>query len=1051
MSASNPARGAIAWMARNPVASNLLMLTFIVGGLLAVPNIRQEVFPSFELDTVSISVPYPGASPEEVEQGILLAIEDAVQGLDGIKRVTSTASEGVGSVTAELLSGADGNKLLQDIKNEVDRITSFPEESEEPRIRLNVVRRPVLSIVLYGDVDEHVLSDLAQSVKTDLTRDERITLVEIEGVRPFEIHFDIPQHRLREHGLTLEQVAAAIRANTVELGGGGIKTEGGEILLRTNERRDTGREFRDIEILSRPDGSRLLLRDLADIRDGFADIDRDSLYNGKKAVSLTVYRIGDEDPISVSRAASELAKRLDGQLPDTIGVDLLNDRSEIYFDRIQLLVRNAGIGLVLVMLILGLFLEVRLAFWVMLGIPISFLGCLLLLPHLAVSINMISLFAFIIAVGIVVDDAIVVGESIYYERQRGKGRFEAAIDGTKAVAAPVVFAILTNIVAFLPLLLVEGPVGQLWRNIPIVITCVFLVSLAEALFILPSHLAHQKLPAGREKGIMRLLEAPQRFFGRGLERFIEKRFEPLSWKLIRVRYLVVSIGLAILILALGWVASGRLGFTFFPKVESDRVTATAALPFGAPIEETRLVAERLKQSAWDVLNEHGGSNIVRGIYAVVGGSPRGGGPFGGDTGGASHLTGIQVNLVPLEDRDLTARAFTQLWRERTGRIPGLESLTFKFNIGPGSATPINIELSYPDEATLEEIARRTARELSQFAGAVEIDDGIELGKPEWVFRLRPQARALGMSAQDLARQIRSSYFGAEARRQQRNQDEIKLYARLPESERETLSDLENLVLRTPAGGELSLQEAAVIERGRAYESIDRTEGRRVVSVTADVDEKRGNATQILAEMQGRVMPSIVADHPNLVVNFEGESRDRDESLGSLRQGFLLALFVLFALLAIPFRSYVQALVIMIAIPFGAVGAILGHLIMGYSVSFVSIMGLVALAGVVINDNILLIDTINTYRRDGMEMLDAIASAPARRFRPVLLTSLTTFLGLAPMIFETSVQARFMIPMAISLGFGILFSTLITLVLVPSLVMIVEDARGLAARMRSHAN
>jgi len=499
MNMENMKKGPIAWMAKNRVAANLLMLTFLVGGLISVPHIRQEVFPPFEVDVVTVSVPYPGASPEDVEQGVVLAIEDGVRGLDGVERVTSSAREGVGSVSVELLDGADGNKVLQDIKNEIDRITSFPEETEEPIVSLVVVRRPVLSIILFGDVGEKILRDLAESVKIDIAREEGITLAEVSGTRPLEISVEVPLSKVREHNLTFDAIAQQIRRTSLELGAGGVKTPGGEMLVRVDERRDYGSEFADVPVISTPDGRRVLLDAIADVRDGFADVDQETLYNGKPAVNVTIYRVGDEDPVGVSKVANSFVERLRQRLPDSIDAAVVHDRSEIYGDRMSLLIRNALLGLCLVMIILGLFLEVRLAFWVTLGIPISFVGSLLFLPYMDVSINMISLFAFIIAVGIVVDDAIVVGESIYYERDDGKGGkreyLPAAIRGARVVATPVVFAILTNIIAFLPLLFVPGVMGQLWRNIPSVIIVVFAISLVEALFILPAHLSHQRVNA----------------------------------------------------------------------------------------------------------------------------------------------------------------------------------------------------------------------------------------------------------------------------------------------------------------------------------------------------------------------------------------------------------------------------------------------------------------------------------------------------------------------------------------------------------------------------
>jgi len=1029
-------KGPLAWMAGNSVAANLLMMTFIVGGLMAVSGIRQEVFPSFDIDVISVRVVYPGASPSEVEQGIILSVEEAVRGLDGVKRVTSSAIDGVGSVNAELLSGADGNKVLQDIKNEIDRITSFPEEAEEPVVSLIVARKPVLSVIFYGDVDEAVLRSLAQNAKSEIALDPRITLVEISGARPLEISIEVPQNKLREHNLTLGAIAAKVRQTSVELGGGGIKTPGGERLVRVEERRDYGSEYADIPVVSRADGSRLLLEDIADIKDGFADIDQDTLYNGKRAVNLTVYRVGKEDPISVSKAAHEFVDSLSKRLPDSVSTAVVHDRSNIYRDRMALLIRNAIMGLMLVMLVLGLFLEVRLAFWVMLGVPISFVGCLLFLPYLGISLNMISLFAFIVAIGIVVDDAIVVGESIYYERERGKNGVSAAVNGVRQVSLPVVFAVLTNIIAFMPLLFVPGIMGQMWRDIPSVIIVIFSISLVESLLILPAHLAHQK-PTPKN-WFWSAVEAPQIFMSRLLNRFTQKLYEPFVRFTLRNRYATVIIGLAILVLTIGYWKGGRLPFHLLPKVESDRVTATVMLPYGTPVEKTREVNEHIRDSAIAALKKSGNYDALDGIYQTVGSLIGGFEPFAAASAGGGHIAAVEVNMVPLDQRNITAREFTELWRRQCGQIPGVESLTFKFNIGPATGSPIDVELSHPNNAVLEQLATEVANVLKEYAGVVEIDDGVELGKEQFTFTLKPAARSLGITSLELARQVRHAFYGAEALRQQRGEDEVKVFVRLPKDERRFEDDITALVLRAPGGQEIPIQEAAYISRSRAYQEIKRIEGRRTINVTADMASPKYEPKKILEDLQSGLLASLKADYPELSYSIEGEQREQRESMGGMRKGFLVALFALFAVLAVIFKSYTQAVVVLIAIPFGIVGAVCGHIIMGFGMSIVSVMGIVALAGVVINDNILLISTANEYRENGMSLLEAAAMAPARRLRPVLLTSVTTFLGLAPMIFETSVQARFMIPMALSLGFGILFATLITLVLVPSLYLISED-------------
>jgi len=1003
MKTENKKTGPIAWMANNSVAANLLMLTFLVGGFMAIPRIRQEVFPAFEVDVISISVPYPGASPAEVEQGILLATEEAVRGIDGVERVTATASEGAGTVSAELFSDADGNKVLQDIKNEIDRITSFPDDAEEPVVSLIVIHRPVLSIIFYGDVSEHVLRDIAENAKTEIARDPRITLAEVSGSRPLEISIEVPLSKLREHDLTLNSIATQIRNTSVELGGGGVKTPGGEMLVRIADRRDFGSEYGNIPIISTPDGTQLLLNDIADITDGFEDVDQQTQYNGQRAVSLTVYRVADEDPISVSKASREYVEDLRARLPGTISADVVHDRSEVYSDRMNLLLRNAGIGLLLVFIMLSTFLEVRLAFWVMLGIPISFMGCLLFLPYMDVSINMISMFAFIIAIGIVVDDAIVVGESIYYEREGGKDFLQSAVSGTGTVAVPVVFAILTNILAFVPLLFVPGVMGEMWRNIPVVIIIIFSISLVEALFILPAHLAHQRVqPRGR---LWNLVEGPQRFLGKWMQRFATEKYSPFVKFTLRHRYTTIAVGLAILLLTIGWWQGGRIQFAFFPKVESDRITATAVLPYGTPFEKTLQTTELLRKTAWKVLSKHGGSNVLEGIYASAGSGIGGFGPHSGSLASGGHVTAVEVNLVPLGDRSISAAKFAKLWRKETGALPGMESLTFKFSIGPAIGSPIDIQLSHPNDDTLETIAATIAETLKNYAGVVEIDDGIERGKEQFSLTLKPAARSLGVTSLDLARQVRHAFYGVEARRQQRGQDEVKVYVRLPKDERRFEEDISALLIQAPGGQDIPLTEAAEISRGRAYQQINRVEGRRTLNVTADMESAKYTPQEVITDLTENILPGLKQDYPELAYSLEGE------------------------------------FIILLAIPFGIVGAIAGHIIMGFNMSIISMMGIVALAGVVINDNILLIDTANQYMREGMTAFGAAAEAPTRRFRPVLLTSVTTFLGLAPMIFETSLQARFMIPMAISLGFGILFATFITLVLVPSLYLILEDFKS----------
>lgn len=1059
-------RGPIAWMAKNGVAANVLMLVLIVGGLVTLAsNIKQEVFPEVEMDVVSTVVSYPGASPAEVEQAVILAIEEAVRGVDGVKKVTSNALEGQGTVNVELLLGADKDRALNDVKSAIDRITSFPEDVERPTVSLISNRQRVISLVLYGDVDEATLRAVAEDSRRALLRDPRITYVELSGIRPLEISIEVPQAQLRKHGLTLDEIAARVRAASVELPGGGVKTNAGEVLLRTTERRDRGNEFGNIILLSQPDGSQVRVRDVAVVKDGFREVDKEATFNGKRAVMINVFRVGTETPLTVSAAAQEYVEQLRGELPEGLYAATWFDRAEMYEGRLNLLINNARIGLILVLLTLGLFLEGRLAFWVTLGIPISFCGSLLLFPAADVSINMISLFAFIITLGMVVDDAIVVGEAVYKQRTDGKGRLEAAIGGAKEVAQPVIFAILTSCFAFAPMLFVPGVMGKFFRVVPIVVIAVLMISLLESLMILPAHLAHP-MPWW-----LRVVLSPYLWFMRQvgkldmphrLQHHIQHTYVPILEKSLKWRYFTIAAGIAILVATMGYVA-GRIPFTFLPKVEGDLITAHLKMPVGTPVSETERIAGRIAAAAQSIIDgedtkREDGSTISRGLYEEVGAmTALEASPDGPAMTEASHFATIMTYLVDPAERELTTQQFVQRWREGIGEVAGIDSLTFSYEVGVQTGKPIDIQLIHDDVPILEAAAERLAGEIASYSGLSDIDSGVTKGKEQIDFRLTESAIARGLTEFELARQVRAAFFGSEAVRQQRGRDEVRVYVRLPLEERQSLYNVEELVVRTPGGGEMPLSQAAIIDRGQAYTVIRRTDGRRNISVTADVASEDDNANEIMAQIRERELPQLLADIPGLAYSLGGEQERQAETMGALGIGFALALIVMFSTLAIVFRSYGQPLLVMSAIPFGMVGAVWGHVAMGWflwdsvSLSLMSMMGIIALSGVVVNDSLILIDAINRFRLEGMGLWQAVVAGAARRFRPILLTSLTTFFGLAPMILETSVQARFLVPMAVSLGFGVLAATMIMLLIVPSSYIILEDLhRGtgnLFARLR----
>ena len=1015
-------RGPIAWMARNHVTTNLLMLLLLIGGLFVTATIKKEVFPEFELDRVSVSVSYPGASPEEVERGVVLAIEEAVRGLDGIKELSATAAEGGGQVSIELLPDANAQKVYTEIRQQVDRITTFPVDTEQPQVSLASHRHGVLTMQIYGDVSEMALRETVEQVRDRLLQDPGITQIDISGGRDFEILVEIPQAQLRRYGLTLEEVAERIASASVELPGGRLDTSGGDVLLRISDRREWADEFARIPIIAGANGSVVTLADLATVYEGFESSDRYASYNSQRSIGLEVMRVGDQTPLGVSEAVHAAMPEIGRDLPDGIDWEINRDRSDTYRQRRDLLLKNASYGLVLVLLLLGAFLELKLAFWVTMGIPISFLGGMLFLPSLDISINVVSMFAFIVALGIVVDDAIVVGENIYAYREQGDRPLHAAVIGTREVAIPVTFAILTNFAAFMPLYFIPGTMGKIWRAIPVVVVAVFVISWVESLLILPSHIAHTRL--GARSRLTTRLHVQQQRFSAGVSRFIEQRYRPLLALCVRWRGMTVACGFAILILVLAYVMSGRIGRELFPRIESDRAVVSATLPIGSPLSKAKEAEKRLLDALSKVVAESGGEKLMSGVFSLT----------------DENSVRITAYLTAPDVRPISTKELVSRWRSTTGSISGLETLRYESDRGgPGSGASLTVELSHRDIATLEQASETLAARLAEFPEVSDLDDGTSSGKPQLDFSLTPAGQSLGLTSRDVARQVRSAFSGSIALRQQRGRNEVSVRLQLPESERAHEYDIENLLIRTPAGRFVPLREIANVERGRAYTTITRRDARRTLNVSANVESPQQNSL-IIDELNATILPELARDVPGLTYGFQGRQARLAESTSGLKYGFIGALLCIYFLLAVPFRSYVQPMVVMLAIPFGLVGATLGHILLGYNLSLMSMMGVVALAGVVVNDSLVLIDFANRLRLQGMSAREAIVAAGVRRFRPIILTTLTTFGGLAPMIFETSRQARFLIPMALSLGFGILFATVITLLLVPCFYLLIEDLR-----------
>ncbi len=1038
---------ALAWFAENSVASNLLMLTIVVGGFSTLLTLKMEVFPEFSTGMITVSVQHLGATPEEVEESICVKIEEEVQDVVGIKKITSTAQEGLATVRIELENDTDPGRALDDIKLRIDAIDTFPEEAEKPVIQELLTRSQVINLAISGDTDEASLKLMAERMRDDLLDLPGITQVKMVSAKPYEISVEVSEESLRQYGITFDFVANAIRNSSLDLPGGAIKTSGGDILLRTKGQAYRGPDFERISLINRPDGSRVLISDVAQVYDGFEDLDQSTSFDGKPAVLLQVFRVGEQNAIQVADTVFEYVDKIKQELPEGLEVKTWQDTSAYLKSRTELLLKNAFYGFMLVFLILALFLRLKLAMWVCVGIGISFLGAIWMMPTLGVSINMISLFAFILVLGIVVDDAIVVGESIYTRQQNSSNPLKASIEGVSRVSRPVVFAVFTSVAAMIPLLSVSGTMGNIMSVIPLIVIPALLFSLVESLFVLPSHLGHTKIKKENPNFLVRFQQA----FAKLLERFIDKVYKPSLELALNWRYLTIAIGLATLISTIGIVNGGLVKFRFFPNVDADFISAYVDLPLGSPFKETERVVQILEKAALEMEEElkkkypEDTQGAIRHMLASSGEQPQrtlqamNAGNMGVVYTG-SHMGEVTIELTLSENRKLNNSQIVQLWREKTGNIPELKDISFTSSIF-SAGKDIEIELSHTDLKSLEAATKRVEEILARQKGVYEITNTHKTGKMELELSIKPAGEALNITRQELGRQVRQAFFGEEAQRIQRGRDEVKVMVRYPEEDRKSLSNLEQMRIRTRSGLEVPFSQVAETEFGYGFSNINRRDRRRTVTVYAQVDaSKNANANEILNKLKEGELKTLLADIPGLSYTYEGQRADQTQTMKELLQGVIFAVFLIFALLAIPFKSYLQPLIVVSAIPFGLVGAVWGHMILGVDLTILSMFGLVALTGVVVNDSLVLVDYINYKRDQGGPLLQAVRDAGAARFRPILLTSLTTFGGLTPLLLETSVQAQFLIPMGITLGFGILFATFIILILIPAMYFALEDIK-----------
>ncbi len=1048
--------GVVQWFVRNGVAANLLVIFIMLAGLMSIGSIKREVFPEVDSGMVSVDVQYLGAAPEEVEEGVCIRIEEAIQGLEGIKQITSTAREGNGSVMVKLLPNADASKALDEIKTRVDAIDTFPEEAEKPVIQEIMIRKQVINIAIAGPLDEASMKRFGEQVRDELVSLPDITQVELGNVRPYEVSIEVSEQTMRKYGLTFDEIASAVRRSSLDLPGGAVKTEGGEILLRTKGQAYEGEEFGNILLRTRPDGTQLYLRDVANVVDGFAETDKEGRFDGMRSVLIQVFRVGDQNALDVSETVYKFVDEMKSRVPEGMLITTWQDDSSYLKSRQQLLAKNGMYGLLLVFLTLALFLRLNLALWVSFGLAVSFLGTLWVMPWLDVSINLLSLFAFILVLGIVVDDAIIVSENIHAHQEREEDKKSAAIRGAQEVSKPVIFAVLTTVAAFLPLLMVPGSTGKVMKVIPAVVIPTLLFSLIESLLVLPNHLSHWKAKQAERAGTLKgAWERLQARFARRLDQFIQKFYQPLLGQALRWRYLTVATAVGVMIVTMGLVGGGWIKFQFFPPVEGDNMAAILTMPLGTPASVTRKAVEQIEASALalrdriDGDQKEGGKSVFRHILSSVGQQPfnktqqEGAGNFVADFSSA-HLGEVHIELQASESREGSSSIeLANEWRELTGDVPGATELMFTASIF-SSGEAINIQLVGSDFERLREAADALKQKLRSYTGVIDISDSFRDGKREVKLGIKSAAEGLGLSQLDLGRQVRQAFYGEEAQRIQRGRDEVRVMVRYPEGERRSLGDLEDMRIRTPKGVEVPFYEVAEVDMGRGFSSIKRVDRSRAINVTADVDVSQANANEVIADLEKSFLSTLSENYPGVFYTWEGEQREQAETMEGMLSGYPLALLIIYALLAIPFRSYLQPFIVMSAIPFGLVGAVWGHVIMNMDLTILSMFGIVALSGVVVNDNLVMVVYINRFRDRGGKLIDAVRQAGVARFRPILLTSLTTFVGLVPLILEESVQAKFLIPMATSLAFGVVFATTISLLLVPAGYLVLEDIKGLFA-------
>ena len=1028
----------IAWFAHNSVVANVLLITILGLGIWTALNVRKEAFPSFGAESVKIEVPFLGGTPEDVERGVVLKIEESLESVEGIEHIRSVSSETGAVITVEAEEDYPLTKLLDDVKIKVDAIPTFPEQAEKPIISELQRTNNVLWIEVHGDAPEATLKETARKLRDELLLLPEISTVTTSGSRDYEISIEVSEDKLRAYGLTFEEVAKAVSANSIDLSGGVIRSNRGDISLRTRSQAYHTSDFAKIPLRTTQDGTRIYLRDVANIRDGFVDQEYLSRFENSPTVSLNIVNLGNDDIIKASKAASKLIEKFrnSGELPEGVSITTWSDETKVINARLRLLARNGLLGVALVILTLTLFLNLRLAFWVSLGIPTALAGAVLVfpMPGIDLSINLITSFAFILVLGIVVDDAIVIGESVYAEKEKqkdcnkGNAPFRATVRGVSRVIVPAVFGVLTTIAAFLPLTQVTGRMGNVFGQMAVAVILCLIFSLIESKLILPAHLAHIDV---HQQPKNRISKAWKNFQGRissGLLWFVAKIYQPALRWLMPHRYGVTAVFFAILIIVVGLLPSKRLRFVFFPDIQRDNASAILELEEGLPVTYLHEQAKRIAQAARETgleFEKKTGHNPI--VHVQVHAS-------------TNTKAVVAIELTPSESRTTSSSAIVNAWRQKVKGIPGAKSLTFSGKAGPPGGA-LDIQLQSEDLHTLQIAAAQLRDELATYNGVFDVQDTFHSGRPEIQVEVTPEGEAAGFAKRDLAVNVRDAFYGREAQRVQRGRDEVKVMVRYPIEHRNSIDTLRNMRVRSADGQTVvPFGIVANTKYGQGLSQIERYDGKRIVSVKGEIDKSVTSSEEVINKLKSDFFPEMHKNYPGITVNLSGESEQRQKSMKSLIRGFGISIILIYVLLAIPLKAYIKPIFIMSVIPFGIIGALLGHFIIGIPVSILSLFGILALSGVVVNDSLVLVHRIDELRPSYPTLEDTIFHAGGQRFRPILLTSITTFVGLVPLLAETEVQAQFLKPMAVSLGFGVLFATIITLVLLPMLLLIARDIK-----------